>query len=459
MRNSQHLKKNTSELEKRVAENIERYSMFSRDDVIAVGFSGGRDSSALLDLLHSMGYEVRAVHIHHGIRGAEADRDEEFCRAFCLEKGIPYMCRRFDVPTLAEESGKGTEECARDVRYSVFDSLISSGEADRVATAHHARDNLETVLYNMARGSGISGMCGIPPVRGRYVRPMISASPDEIDAYVRKRGIEYMTDSTNADINYTRNRIRAQVIPALESVNGALYAHVNALCEDLRETQRDIDERARNSESTDIAYLKSLDDALLRRVLMRMCSEATGLTPARAQTEALLRLVRQAENGRGIDITSTGAYIDCGRLCFGRRTQNKVFRYPLILGENRFDDLGCTVYLAEKEIGREISDCFLNIYKKLIHTCVNSDKINDVYVRSLAEGDKYKSLGMTRMVRKLIASDGLPRSERAVFPVFCDGEGVLWVPGHGVRDGAYAKEGLHIYYFSGVKHNESKFEG
>ena len=182
---------------------------------LCVALSGGADSVALLLLTPP---PVAAVHVHHGIRGAEADRDAEFCRALCERLKIPFAVRYADVPARAGETGESMETAARAERYRLLAEHAAENGMAGVLTAHHADDQLETLLQHLLRGSGLRGMCGIPAVRREgtllLIRPMLETPKEEILAYLAARGETFVTDSTNAERGCTRNRLRLDVLPA-----------------------------------------------------------------------------------------------------------------------------------------------------------------------------------------------------------------------------------------------------
>ena len=221
---------------------IERYQMLEKGDAVVVGLSGGADSIALVSALNSIKSEyslkIVATHVNHGLRGAEADRDESFVKDFCNDRGIECHVLHADVPKMAKESSESFEACGRKVRYGfyaeiarklVFDNPSLMGKV-KIATAHNAQDAVETLLFNLSRGTGLKGLCSIPPVR-RYedllvVRPIIEATREEIEEYLNEKGISFVTDSTNFDTDYSRNRIRINVLPELEKLNdGAIKKH------------------------------------------------------------------------------------------------------------------------------------------------------------------------------------------------------------------------------------------
>ncbi|MBR2849854.1 MAG: tRNA lysidine(34) synthetase TilS, partial [Clostridia bacterium] len=196
-------------------------------EAILVGFSGGADSTALLHILSryskDSGCRICAAHINHGIRGEEADRDEEFCRVFANTLGIELFVLHADVPTIAKQSGESIETAARRVRYDYFAKIMREQDIKILATAHNANDNLETLIFNIARGSGLGGMCGIPDSRptecGVVIRPILSMEKSEILEYCEKNSLDFVTDSTNTDTDYTRNLIRAKTIPIMQEIN------------------------------------------------------------------------------------------------------------------------------------------------------------------------------------------------------------------------------------------------
>ena len=442
--------------EEKVRVTLHRYRMLSGGPV-AVGFSGGRDSVALLDFLDRLKEEwhfsLIAVHVNHGIRGEEADRDERFCREFCARREIRLFCFRYDVPSLAKQNGESYEECARRVRYAVFGDLLAQGVAERVATAHHARDNLETVLLNLARGSGLRGAAGIPPVRDHLIRPMLFCTPEEISDYITRRKLNYVTDSTNFDESFTRNQIRLRAVGALERANARVYEHVSSFCEDARRDEEFLLEFAKKSKSDQISDLRALHPSIMTRVLSLLYTESIARTPEKKHITALAALISDGKNGDEITLPGGNrAFIDRGRLVFSegaRCRADRKFRIMLQMGENPIDAISCMVLLTEEALTCKQLEDYLFIYKKSIHARINSDKINKAFVRSREDGDAYRCFGMTRKIKKMLQADKLTGREKEQTAVVCDDEGVLWLPGHGVRDGAWDENGLHIYYFLG----------
>jgi tRNA(Ile)-lysidine synthase len=197
---------------------------------VLLAFSGGADSVALLDMLmkeQSKDATILLAHVNHGIRGEEALRDRAFCEKIAHERGLEIAILDADVPALAKEKGQSIEEAARGARYAFFADLMKERNIPLLLTAHHADDHLETILFRIARGTGLSGLGGIAPIRpfatGHLVRPLLGFTKQEILQYCKENALAFVTDSTNADTTYARNKIRAEVLPVLES----LYSDVS----------------------------------------------------------------------------------------------------------------------------------------------------------------------------------------------------------------------------------------
>lgn len=210
-------------MEKKVFEYIKKYDMIHSGDLVVIGVSGGADSMCLLDLLikyrKKLNYDIAAVHVNHMIRGEEADHDEEFVKKYCIGMDVEYRAFHINVLQMAEKLHMSPEEAGRKARYEAFNEVcreLAGGRACRIAVAHHANDQAETVLFNMLRGSGIKGAAGIKHVNGNIIRPLLGVTRRQIEEYLGGQGIAYVTDSTNLDCDYSRNKLRNVVIPYIE---------------------------------------------------------------------------------------------------------------------------------------------------------------------------------------------------------------------------------------------------
>ena len=201
----------------KVKETVSKYEMLQPGEKVLLGVSGGCDSSVLLHLMSFLstqwGLTLEAAHVNHNLRGPESLRDERFVRSMCREYGIKLHVMNADVRAYAEEHRLCEEEAGRELRYQFFEHCAKRmGKGTKIATAHTLSDCAETFLFNMARGTGLSGLCGIPPVRGDIIRPLIETTRNQIEAFCAEQGIPYITDSSNLADNYARNRIRHSAV-------------------------------------------------------------------------------------------------------------------------------------------------------------------------------------------------------------------------------------------------------
>ena len=220
-----------------------RCDLIPKGSTVLCALSGGADSMYLLSRLSECGCAVRAAHYNHGLRST-AKRDEDFVRGWCEEQGIPLAVGCGDVAAYAAARGMGVEEAARELRYDFLQKAAAELGCDLIATGHHAGDNAETVLMNLIRGCGLSGLCGIPERRGNIVRPMLEVTREEIDGYLAARRIPHVEDETNGDTAYTRNRIRHQLIPLLEELNPRAVSHISSAARRVEEDEKELRRQA-----------------------------------------------------------------------------------------------------------------------------------------------------------------------------------------------------------------------
>ena len=206
-------------LVKKVKEFIEKEDLFSKQDKILVALSGGADSVALTRILITLGYHCEAAHCNFELRGEESDRDEDFVRNFCRSLNIKCHSIHFETRRYAAQQSISIEMAARELRYNWFSKIHEESDCQVVAVAHHKDDSVETMLLNLIRGTGINGLLGIRPKNGNVVRPLLCASRQEVVAYLHRMNQTYVTDSTNLEDEYTRNKIRLNLLPLMEEIN------------------------------------------------------------------------------------------------------------------------------------------------------------------------------------------------------------------------------------------------
>lgn len=209
-------------IQRRITQYIEKEDLFSSHSAILVALSGGADSVALLCILHAAGYHCEAIHCNFHLRGEESNRDELFVRQLCERYGIRLHTIDFDTNRYATEKHISIEMAARELRYTWFEEIRNQCRADVVAVAHHQDDSAETILLNLIRGTGISGLLGIRPRNGAIVRPLLCVNREEIVYYLQSIGQDYVTDSTNLKNEYTRNKIRLNILPLIQTINPSI---------------------------------------------------------------------------------------------------------------------------------------------------------------------------------------------------------------------------------------------
>ena len=233
---------------KRIEKFIQKYHMLTCGDKVIAGVSGGADSVCLflmlLELREKIGFDLIAVHVHHGLRGEAADQDQRFVEALCEQHRIPLEIFRVNLESIAKKRKQSLEEAGRMVRREAFDSVCQKYGGNKIALAHHQNDNAETLLWNLSRGTGLDGLGGIRPVNGKFIRPLLCMNRKEIEEYLSKRKQSYCIDETNAGTDYTRNKLRHLVLPILEEqVNSAAVRHMNETMEQIWELQEYMQEQ------------------------------------------------------------------------------------------------------------------------------------------------------------------------------------------------------------------------
>lgn len=441
-------------LEKKARETIIKYKMLENVKAVLVGVSGGADSMSLLSFLCSIreefGIKVYGAHVNHGLRGKEADRDENFVKSWCSEHDVELFVLHADVKKLAKEHGRAVEEEGRFVRYDFFKK--KSSELGAVtATAHTLSDTIETQIMNYARGAGMHGLLGIPVKRGTIIRPLIRATRKETEEYCAACGIKYVTDSTNFSRDFTRNRVRLDLVPMLYSINPSFEKAAARLLDSLEEDEECLNTLSekrlkkayiRNGEYRIDALLNNTPRAVLNRCIAKAAAEFTNKAQEAKHISAIIEILLK---GSGKTEIVGGCFAECkkGVLKFyfpvNNRTQNCDFNIPFAVGIYKINDWELSI----STISHETIENLKNVNKEYFKNAVDCDKINgNATVRSKKQKDRFSPVGRncTKSLKKLFNEEKIPVNERSALPIAADENGVFWISGIGVSEGCRITE-------------------
>jgi len=451
----------------KIAVFCEKNQLFAKGDGVITGLSGGADSVCLLWILARLkrrwGLRLEAVHVNHGIRGEEAARDEEFAVSFAESLGIKCHVVTRNVPKLAREWQVTEEEAGRICRYQCFEELRRDLGYNKIAVAHHRDDQAETILFQMLRGSGLRGLGGMRPKRGAVVRPLLETGRQEIEQLLQEEQLHYCTDSTNKQENYTRNRIRHQVLPYLiEKIQPEAVLHIAQAGTHLQEVMDYIDGQSAEAYHQTVAGGKG-------RLIMK--EEAYRNLPGVIQREVILRMIQELA-GRKKDITST--HIKLVQSVFAGETGKRIMLPYHLQAERSYDKLILSVCnrdagsgqaaaeekivfgqeyripLGEDEICRvefqkeqrkKLSDINL---KKHCTKCFDYDRMNSMPIFRYPQVGDFLWLepsGRKKKLSRLFIDEKVEKSQREKTWVLAEGHHILWVPALN-RCSAY-------YYISG----------
>ncbi len=407
-------------MKNKVLSFIRDNALLSSDDEIIIALSGGADSVALLhimlELKNELGIVVKAAHLNHCLRGDESDADEDFCRRLCNDLGVPLYVKRADVADYASENKLSTELAAREVRYEFLNSL-----GGLVATAHTASDNLETVIFNLARGTSLKGLCGIPQKREGVIRPLLSCTRAEVEEYCAANALEFVIDSSNLSDDYSRNYVRHNVVPHLLELNSAAEASVLRMGTLLRQDERFLqsltDEKMYlfNNGAAKVNELLELDPALLSRLLIRMAHEYTGCFPDYSAVNIMMSLLK------------TGGAVQLNQIVKFSVKHDKAWFSSKEEYSHSYE-VKCSHFVFTKED---------KVNSLLLKDVIDCDKIcGNLTIRNRLPADEIKlsGRGVTKTLKKLFCEAKLPDYERKVLPIAADDSGVVWVYGFGVAE-------------------------
>lgn len=417
----------------KVKETLSKFSMLDNTDEIIVGFSGGADSVCLLYILNLLkdefNFKLHAAHVNHCLRGEESERDEKFVRDFCDKNSIRLSILRADVSGEAKKAGKSVEEYARNLRYDFFHSLATVNS--KIATAHNLNDCEETMIFNLSRGSGLKGLCSIPAVRKNIIRPLIECSRNEIETFCNDNKLEFVTDSTNLTDDYTRNKIRHNIIPLIKELNPSFDASFLRCITSLREDELFLEKEAerlfdsiRLNFGYDAKKLSQADKPLKNRVIAKIIFNKCNSLPEMKHIE----MVSSILSGGKTEVFSGETIVV--------RHDVLYFISDLILKEFNEEKIVFTDNVWKNDFIRlkAENECTQKIYKDLVLSTLDWDKINgNLFLRKRRDGDKITLplRKVTKSLKKLFNEMKITPEVRDSLLVLADETSVVWVEGIG----------------------------
>lgn len=421
----------------KVKSTIEKHKLINDIKPLIVAVSGGADSMVMLDVLLRLqadyGYEIKVAHVNHLIRGAEADRDQEAVVSFCKKHGLDLALLKCDIPALASYLNIGIEECGRQVRYDFFKKLAPDS---LIATAHTLNDSIETTVFNLVRGTGLTGLCGIKAKNNELIRPLIECSREEVEAYAGENDILYYDDSSNLETDYTRNYIRHNVVSSFSHINEKYERSFKRLFVNLSEDEallneltEDLLNKSRVTSGYKADVLLKAPSSLLSRALINILEKYTGVAPEQKHVERLKLLLRESGD---YQFRNTVTLRCRDNLLF-------VAPSPYVNLSWKIEDVGNRVEVNSKIyefsiINRIDFERLIIVNNTTLENCLDYDNIKGKFsLRSRQVGD-YFALplrGCGKSVKKLFNEAKIPPELRDKVAILADDTGPVWIEGFG----------------------------
>ena len=459
---------------KRIEKFIQKYHMLTCGDRVIAGVSGGADSVCLflmlLELREKIGFDLIAVHVHHGLRGEAADQDQQFVEALCEQHRIPLEIFRVNLESIAKKRKQSLEEAGRMVRREAFDSVCKKYGGNKIALAHHQNDNAETMLWNLSRGTGLDGLGGIRPVNGKFIRPLLCMNRKEIEEYLAKRKQSYCIDETNAGTDYTRNKLRHLVLPILEEqVNSATVRHMNETMEQIWELQEYMQEQV------EAAYQECVQEhfekacwiqiqqksfetfsELIKKMVIRKGMEQVGGKKrdlSHKHVDVMMELMNK-QVGRTLDLpyemhakrNYEGIRLEKQRTySFGEEKRAEIMQECMselnIPGETILADrnLKLRCKILEKPKNLSIKDIPQKIYTKWFDYGIIKSSL---YIRTRQAGDNIviDEKGHQKKLKSWFVDEKIPKEVRDSQLLLAENNEILWVLGHRMSQAYQVKQ-------------------
>ncbi len=434
-----------SSLANTALDTIRKYAMISDGEKILLGLSGGPDSVSLLHVLKEikdyMKLDLSAIYIDHGLRPDETPREIDFCRELCDRLQVTFVSKSIDVKTHSETQKINKQEAARNLRYWTYEESAFETKADKIALAHTADDQAETVLMRILRGSGPTGLAGMPPKRGKIIRPLIETGKDEIERFLNNNNIKFLVDSSNVKKDYLRNKIRLTLLPLLREINPDIIKTLTKTSDIFRDEERYfgilitktlmkmISRKTDSRLELFLTPFEIMDTVIMRRVLRRAIDETRSLRGiGLLHIEDIMKLIRNGNPGDRIHLPKGIRVIkEYATLIITSETPQKLGIYSL-------DVPGEVVLKESKAVIKTYLEESSNSYgdgKTMI--VLDAGKTgHSLMVRSRMKGDFFYPLGFgkKKKIQDFFVDQKIPRDERDRVPLILSGDDIIWVVGY-----------------------------
>ena len=441
-------------LPEKAKETIARHGMLKGEEKVLVAVSGGVDSVVPLEVLgllkSEFSLELVIAHLDHGLRGREAKEDARFVSSLGKAKGVPVIREEIDVARVSEQERLSLEEAGRRVRRHFLEETSQKVGATRIALGHTLNDRAETLLFNLIRGAGPTGLVGIRPVSLPYIRPLIDTSREEVLSFARLNDLAWREDRTNQDLTFSRNRIRHQVIPLLEQMNprflDALHRTSDLLLEEQAALETLLDRPweevcAFDDKGEVIFHRCQLAEfpsgfmgLLLRRGIAHTRGDLQGIE--KVHIDALRRLVRSSQSHGELDLPGLAVRVQNDELLLSTQIKAKArpYEFPVKLGKTEFSSLGIAIELSIKERNSSLEPLMKD--GRTVEVA-DADRVHfPLHLRSRRPGDRFHPLGMKneKKLKDLLSDEHIPFFKRDALPLLCDQERIIWVVGVRLSD-------------------------
>lgn len=432
------------ELFNKVKTTIKKHSMLSGVETVLVGLSGGPDSICLLHALNhlkgELGLKLNAIYIDHELRPDETPAEIVFCKKICNGLEVPFMSSSIDVKAYAKEHGLSKQDAARELRYRALEDAAFEIKAGRIALGHNADDQTETFFLRIFRGSGPKGLSGIPPVRGRIIRPLIEIERKDIENFLEAEKIDYIIDSSNLKEDYLRNKIRLSFMPEVRQINPDINETLSHTMEILKEEEKYWDILVTKSlmklisRKTDerlelfLSPLEAMEKVILRRVLRRAIDETKGLRGTGfIHIEDIIGLIKNGQHGDRLYLpTGLRVIKNYATLVMTSELPVKINNYSLdVPGEVAIQETKSVIKASVQDEAEDYGDG-----KSFV--IFDADKASQpLTVRARKEGDYFYPMGFgkKKKIQDFFVDKKIPRDERDAIPIVVSGNDILWVAG------------------------------